>query len=117
MNWTHKNIKIEITSSGKFAFKCCNTEYLADSLDQAKEIINVTTKVYYTISINFYSHMLDKLDNKEKMFLNQLVEELRCHEDNPYCELCIRNRLDFEIDKQVFDFVENDEISDKDIEN
>lgn len=102
MKWIHRNIEIEVNQSGKFNFKCCDTEYSVNSLDEAKEIIDDKTESYYFIDKEFYLNMRNKLDDREVMFLDQLIEELSCHQFNAYCQLGIRNWLEFNISADVF---------------
>ena len=102
MKWIHRNIEIEVNSSGKFVFECCDKIYLADSLDEAKETIDEETRCYYSVDKEFYLNMRNKLNDREVMFLDQLIEELSCHEWNAYCELGIKNYLDFDISEDVF---------------
>lgn len=103
MNWIYKNIKININTDGKFVFNCCDSSYTVNSLIEAKEIIDEKTKEFYSINEEFYKNIIKKLNNKEAMFFNQLIEELNCHHNNCYCDLDIYNYLDFEIDNKVFE--------------
>lgn len=99
MEWHYKNIKIFVECDGYFYFTYNNKTDYAYSLIEAKAKIDSVTKNYYNFTKQDLSKMFKKLDEREKDFVNNLMCELRRHEDNAYCEMGISEDMmfDFEI--------------------
>ena len=87
--------------------KIDNVEYKANSLDEAKKIIEEQRNDYYRIDDKFINDLLHKLTYREARFVRQLIGELEYHKDNPDCELNIHNRLDFIITKEGFKYIDS----------
>ena len=99
MNWTYKNIVIEVNpENGRFGFTLPGHKYEEwPSLDNAKEVIDRALKDYYTIKKEDIKKLLGKLDKREKEFVKALIEEIKKHEFNAYCELGVE--MDFIIEE------------------
>ena len=87
--------------------KIDNVEYRANSLDEAKKIIEEQREDYYRIDDKFINDLLHKLTYREARFVRQLIGELEYHKNNPNCELNIHNRLDFIITKEGFKYIDS----------
>jgi len=88
MKWEYKKHTIEVNDDGFFAFKTADGLYHScDTLREAKELIDKLMAEYYNMTQEQYKMLLNKLTDKEKDFVKSMVDELRIHEDNPYCEL------------------------------
>ena len=99
MKWEYKNHTIEVNDNGFFAFKTADGLYRScDSLSKAKKLIDELMAEYYNMTQEQYKKLLDKLTDKEKDFVKSMVDELRIHEDNAYCELGLRY-FDFTLPK------------------
>lgn len=88
MKWEYKNHTIEVNGDGFFAFKTADGLYHScATLREAKELIDKLMAEYYNMTQEQYKKLLDKLTDREKDFVKSMVDELRIHEDNAYCEL------------------------------
>ena len=95
MEWKYKNITITIGSDGIFYFTYKGKENCADTLIDAKRKIDTLTEDYYNFTVVDVNRMLNKLDDREKDFVNSLIEELKRHEFNAYCEIGISDDMLF----------------------
>ena len=84
---TYKKVDIDVDSNG--IFTCCvNKNGLkSSSLDGLKQQIDKQLGNYFHITKMDYDKMLAKLSDREKDFLNELMESYDCHRYNAYCEL------------------------------
>ena len=96
MKWTHKKTDITINYDGLFVFEFYNKKYKVKSLEEAQKTIDTETEEYYTFDTASYEKMKSKLDEREALFLDQLIDEVCEHEYNNYCDLGI-TCLDFKI--------------------
>lgn len=97
MEWIYKNTKICIKEDGKFYFAVNGNNYIEETLDSAKSKIDNLLNHYYKITEADLKHMYTKLNNREQAFIQNLIDELACHDLNAYCELGIHNELRFDI--------------------
>lgn len=92
MKWEYKNHTIEVDEEGFFAFTTIDGIHCSyATLCEAKQSIDIYMKMYYNMTQEQYKKLLDKLTDKEKDFVKSMVDELRIHEDNAYCELGLRH--------------------------
>lgn len=96
MEWTYKNITIRVESDGNFYFSHKGESDCASTLAHAKEKINRLTAEYYFFTEKDLSKMFKKLDTREKDFVNNLMEELKRHEDNAYCSIGFSEDMPFD---------------------
>ncbi len=88
MKWEYKKHTIEVNDDGLFAFTTIDGIHCTRAtLCEAKQAIDINMKMYYNMTQEQYKMLLNKLTDKEKDFVKSMVDELRIHEDNPYCEL------------------------------
>ena len=88
MNWTYKNIVIEVNpENGRFEFTVCGNFEDSNSLENAKHRIDQLTKDYYTFKKKDINKLMGKLDKREKEFVSNMIEELQNHRGNAYCEM------------------------------
>lgn len=76
MNWTYKNVCIEIQSDGRFYFTFDGKTEHYRSLDYAKQRIDDLTSFYYKIDDQFVKSLLKKLNSREQDFVKQLFYEI-----------------------------------------
>lgn len=98
MEWNYKAITIYITHEGKFVFEFNGKNYGCDTLCKAKKLIDEKTDDFYKMSHSDVTKMLNKLNNKERTFVIQLINELRIHASDAYCSIGISDDFLFEYD-------------------
>lgn len=99
MKWEYKNHTIEVNDDGLFTFKTVEGLYHSRAtLCEAKQSIDIFMTAYYNMTQEQYKQLLGKLTDKEKDFVKSMVDELRIHEDNAYCELGLC-RINFTLPK------------------
>ena len=91
MEWTHKNVKIEICGDGYFYFTHNGKTIKSNTLSEARYKIDDVTKKYYTFTKADFIKMFKKLDDREQDLIKNLIDELDRHSDNAYCEIGISN--------------------------
>ena len=96
--WTYKGIEIDVNLDGEFTFRFNSNGYKAETLRKAKKIIDEKTDAFYKISHEEVSNLLKKLNNKERTFVTQLIEELREHGNSAYCQIGISDYFLFDYD-------------------
>lgn len=103
MEWKYKGITIYITREGNFNFMFNGKAYECDTLRKAKKLIDEKTAAFYKMSRSDMSKLLNKLNNKERTFVAQLISELGLHANTNYCDAGISEdflfECDFEFDK------------------
>jgi hypothetical protein len=88
MKWEYKNHTIEVNGNGIFTFNTADGSYHScDTLREAKKLIDKLMAEYYNMTQEQYKQLLDKLTDREKDFVNSMVDELHGHEYSAYCEL------------------------------
>lgn len=95
MNWIRKGIEITINENGMFEYSIDGKKYNSPSLSQAEEKIDEITKEYYNFTSTDLEHLLEKLNNREKEFVNAIIDELEAHYDSSYCQLGVN--MDFKL--------------------
>lgn len=95
MEWIHKNVIIRIESDGKFYFSVNGEVNVENTLDSAKDKIDSLFKNYYTFNEKDIDKLCKKLDKRESEFVRSLIEELKLHEYNAYCEIGISDEMLF----------------------
>lgn len=101
MEWGYKAITIYITHEGKFAFEFNGKNYDCDTLRQAKKLIDEKTADFYKMSQSDVTKMLNKLNNKERTFVIQVISELEQHAHSAYCSIGISDDFVFECDFDI----------------
>lgn len=91
-SWKYKGIVIMLNKEGNFSFAINNEKRIYSSLNGAKAEIDNVFKENYTFSKNDLENLFRKCSQKEKAFLNALIEELSFHYNNSYCELGLCNK-------------------------
>lgn len=107
MEWEYKGITIDVTFEGKFSFKFDGKVYECNTLRKAKKLIDEKTAAFYKMSRSGMSKLLNKLNNKERTFVIQLISELGLHANANYCKAGISENFVFECD---FEFDKIDKI-------
>lgn len=105
MGWEYKKIKILFDEeNGLFTFfnQEKKTIERSESLKEAKRRIDEIQKGYYNFTFEDIKALLNKLDDREKDFVIDLIEELDVHDDNCYCEIGIHNSLHFSFNFDEF---------------
>ena len=95
MEWNYKNVIISIESDGKFYFSVNGKVNIEDTLEEAKRRIDELLKDYYTFNDKDIDKLCRKLDKREAEFVRALIEELKLHEFNAYCEIGISDEMLF----------------------
>lgn len=95
MEWNYKNVIISIESDGKFYFSLNGKVNIEDTLETAKGRIDELLKDYYTFNDKDIDKLCRKLDKREAEFVRALIEELKLHEFNAYCEIGISDEMLF----------------------
>lgn len=95
MEWNYKNVIISIESDGKFYFSLNGKVNIEDTLEEAKRRIDELLKDYYTFNDKDIDKLCGKLDKREVEFVRALIEELKLHEFNAYCEIGISDEMLF----------------------
>lgn len=96
MGWNYKNVIIRIENDGKFYFSINGNGNVASSFESAKSRIDTILKDYYTFSKKDIDILCKKLDKRESEFVRSLIEELKAHESNAYCQIGISDKMLFE---------------------
>ena len=86
MEWTHKNIKIWVDTSGLFCYEVGDKLYQSNTLFDAKIDIEKKTRAYYNFTNKDISTLLKKLDKREAEFVKAIMCELENHKGSAYCE-------------------------------
>ena len=89
MEWTYKNVKIEICEDGYFYFTHNGKTIKSNTLSEAQYKINDVTEKYYKFTKADFSKMFKKLDSREQNLVKSLIDELNLHSNNAYCEIGI----------------------------
>jgi hypothetical protein len=95
MEWNYKKVIITVNSDGLFYFSINENVNVESSLESAKSKIDGMLKEYYTFSKKDIDKLCKKLDKREAEFVRALIEELKAHEYNAYCEIGISNEMLF----------------------
>lgn len=95
MEWEHKGVKITVDYDGRFCFNQNDVAYHEYSLNDARHKIDQLTEEYYNFTEKDKERMLKKLDRRERDFVTQLMEELKRHSFNAYCEIGISDEMFF----------------------
>ena len=95
MEWNYKNVIISIESDGKFYFSLNGKVNIENTLEEAKRRIDELLKDYYTFNDKDIDKLCRKLDKREAEFVRALIEELKLHEFNAYCEIGISDEMLF----------------------
>jgi hypothetical protein len=95
MEWNYKKVTIAVDSDGMFNFSINENVYIDSSLESAKSRIDIILKDYYTFSKKDIDILCKKLNKRESEFVRALIEELKCHEYNAYCEIGISDEMLF----------------------
>lgn len=95
MEWNYKNVIISIESDGKFYFSVNGKVNVENTLESAKYRIDELLKDYYTFNEKDIDKLCKKLDKRESDFVRALIEELKLHEFNAYCEIGISDEMLF----------------------
>lgn len=95
MEWNHKNVIIRIESDGKFYFSVNGEVNIENTLESAKYRIDALLKDYYTFNEKDIDKLCKKLDKRESEFVRALIEELKLHDFNAYCEIGISDEMLF----------------------
>ena len=100
MKWKHKNVEVTVDEiTGLFYFKIKGMMYKAESLNSAYKIIDEKKADYYNITKKDLDNLYAKLNNREKDFVSAMIDELKRHDGNPYCELGLTDEFEFIISK------------------
>lgn len=91
-SWKYKGIIITLNKEGEFFFFIKSNKRVYSSLSGAKVEIDNILKEDYTFSKKWFRKSFKKCSQKEKDFLNVLIEEISIHYNNPYCELGFCNK-------------------------
>lgn len=95
MEWNHKNVIISIESDGKFYFSVNGEVNIENTLESAKYRIDALLKDYYTFNEKDIDKLCKKLDKREAEFVRALIEELKLHDFNAFCEIGISDEMLF----------------------
>ena len=95
MEWNYKKIIITVESDGKFDFSLNGKVNIEDTLEEAKRRIDELLEDYYTFNDKDIDKLCGKLDKREAEFVRALIEELKLHEFNAYCEIGISDEMLF----------------------
>lgn len=96
MEWKYKNVTIEVDYDGTFIFTYNGYCYSESTLSFAKNKIDELTKKYYVFTEEDKKRMFKKLNERERDFVSKMIDELKCHQDSPYCDLDIYDDIHFE---------------------
>lgn len=97
MEWNYKNVIISIESEGKFYFSVNREVKIENTLESAKSKIDDLLKDYYTFNKKDIDKLCKKLDKREAEFVRALIEELKRHDFNAYCEIGISDEMLFRL--------------------
>lgn len=87
MEWNYKNIIIRVESDGCFYFSINGKGDVSYTLNSAKEKIDKALEFYYTFTKSDITKLFKKLDRREQEFVQNLIDELKRHGCNAYCEI------------------------------
>lgn len=96
MEWIYKNVNISIESDGKFYFSINGKVEVSNSLASANRKIDILLKDYYTFNEKDIDKLCRKLDKRESEFVRSLIDELKCHKSNAYCQIGISDGMLFD---------------------
>lgn len=95
MEWEYKKIIVTVESDGKFYFSLNGKVNIEVTLEEAKRRIDELLEGYYTFNDKDIDKLCRKLDKREAEFVGALIEELKRHEFNAYCEIGISDEMLF----------------------
>lgn len=95
MEWTYKKTIIRVESDGKFYFSINGNAEVTDTLEAAKNRIDSLLAAYYAFNKRDIDKLCKKLDKRESEFVRSLIDELRRHSCNAYCEMGITDEMLF----------------------
>lgn len=95
MEWNYKKVIIFIESDGKFYFSLNGKVNIETTLEEAKRRIDELLEDYYTFNDKDIDKLCRKLDKREAEFVRALIEELKRHKFNAYCEIGISDEMLF----------------------
>lgn len=95
MEWTYKKTIIRVESDGKFYFSINGNAEVTDTLEAAKNRIDSLLAAYYAFNKRDIDKLCKKLDKRESEFVRSLIEELKRHNSNAYCEIGISDEMLF----------------------
>ena len=95
MEWNYKKVIISIESDGKFYFSLNGKVNIETTLEEAKRRIDELLEDYYTFNDKDIDKLCRKLDKREAEFVRALIEELKRHKFNAYCEIGISDEMLF----------------------
>ena len=72
-------------------------KYKEESLNKAFAIISEDREDYYNITKKDLENLYAKLNSREKDFVSAMINELDRHDGNPYCELGLTDKFEFNI--------------------
>ena len=98
MEWTYKSVIIRVETDGKFYFSLNGKVNIESTLAAAKHRIDELLEDYYTFNDKDIDKLCKKLDKREAEFVRALIEELKNHINNAYCEIGISDDFLFNID-------------------
>ena len=98
MEWTYKSVIIRVETDGKFYFSLNGKVNIENTLEAAKKMIDELLGDYYTFNDKDIDKLCGKLDKREAEFVRALIEELKLHEFNAYCEIGISDGFLYNID-------------------
>ena len=81
MKFYYKRIEIIVDGRGFFVFKFGFKEYSYGTLDEAKREIDSLSSRFYKFSVDDYENLLSKLNDRERFFVSDMVEELKYWRD------------------------------------
>lgn len=105
MEWEHKGVQILLEEeTGLFTFFNQEKKEVekVESLREARRRVAETYKSYYNFTFDDIKALLNKLDDREKDFVIDIIEELDIHDDNCYCEIGIYNSFHFSFNFEEF---------------
>lgn len=80
MDWNYRGVLIKITTEGMFTFACRGRIYSLPTLDSAKGKIDECLQDNSYFSPRDIRNLMDKLDDREKQFVAELIFELKKHD-------------------------------------
>ena len=98
MEWFYKGKNINVDEQGLFSYEHDGKRYNNDTLSGAKYWIDEQMKDYYNITKNDVKTLLNKLNDRERTFITTVLNELKNHEYNAYCELGVNMDFKYEIE-------------------
>lgn len=82
----YRGIDIVVNQEGMFFFKFDGFRYEKPSLKEAKAEIDKLANRYYTVNRNFCNNVCQKLEGKERQFVNDLIKAMaEMQEDDDNC--------------------------------